>query len=228
MNRYKDIELIIFDCDGVLVDTEKLANRVFIEEVHKFGFKLTPEEAWEHFPGSRFITCVEYVESTNGKKMPLEFIDIYKKRSAEVFAAEVMPIPGVTEVLEKLKLPRVVASNGPKVTIKANLITSGLIRFFQEEHLFSAYDIQKWKPEPDMHLNVSKVLGIHPANCLVIEDSVPGAQAAIAAGMPVLGFMHDGRNQKLLSMDIPKFNDMEELFQYNFMSQSKSISLSSL
>jgi thioredoxin reductase (NADPH) len=213
----KDIELVIFDCDGVLVDTEKLANKVFIEEVSKYGFKLTEAEAWEYFPGSRFAHCVAIVEDMNGRKLPAEFTDIYKKRSAEVFAMEVQPIPGVEQVLSKLKLPKVVASNGPKHTIKANLITSGLIRYFDEEHLFSAYEIQKWKPDPDLHLAVSKHFGINPANCLVIEDSVPGAQAAISAGMHVLGFLHDGRNQKLFSIDIPRFDHMEELFKYHFM-----------
>lgn len=215
----KNIELVIFDCDGVLVDTEKLANRIFIDEVRKYGFQLSEEEAWEHFPGSRFLSCVHYVEQTNGRKLPEEFTAIYKQKSAEVFAAEVQPIPGVTGILANLKLPKVVASNGPKNTIKANLLTSGLMQYFSDEHLFSAYDIQKWKPEPDMHLNVSKVMGIHPSNCLVIEDSVPGAQAAIAAGMHVLGFVHNGRNQKILSMDIQRFEHMEDLFQYSFMQQ---------
>ncbi|MEO5581537.1 MAG: HAD family hydrolase [Saprospiraceae bacterium] len=221
-----EIELVIFDCDGVLVDTEKLANKIFIEELSKFGFALTEEEAWDNFPGSRFATCVTYVEDINGKKLPPEFSERYKTRSAEVFASEVKPIPGVEEVLAQLKLPKAVASNGPKHTIKSNLITSGLIQYFEDDHLFSAYQIQKWKPEPDLHLNVSKLLGIAPSKCVVIEDSVPGAQAAIAAGMNVIGFLHAGRNQKLYSLKIPMIEHMEELFQYGFMKTVKVISAS--
>lgn len=216
----KNIDLVIFDCDGVLVDTEKLANRVFIAEVRKFGFQLSEEEAWEHFPGSRFLTCVEYVEKVNGRKLPEEFTTIYKQKSAAIFATEVKAIPGVENVLATLSLPKVVASNGPKNAIKANLETSGLLRYFSEGHLFSAYDIQKWKPEPDMHIHVSKVMGIDPSKCLVIEDSVPGIQAALAAGMHVLGFVHDGRNHKIMRMPIHTFEHMSDLLQYDFMQSS--------
>ncbi len=208
------IELIIFDCDGVLVDTEQLANRIFISEVRKFGFELTEEEAWEHFPGSRFASCVEYVEKTNMRILPPEFATIYKQKSAEVFATEMQPIPGIHQVLEELKHPKVVASNGPKHTIIANLTTSGLIQYFQEDHIFSAYDIQKWKPEPDLHWAASKYMAVDPAHCLVVEDSVPGAQAAIAAGMQVVGFTHHGRNQKIMNLDIPHLDHMERLYDF--------------
>lgn len=208
----KNIELVIFDCDGVLVDTEKLANRVFIEEVTKFGFQITAEEAWEHFPGSRFADCVAYVEHTNQRKLPVEFTEIYREKSAQVFAAEMEAIPGILHLLSHLALPKAVASNGPKTTIIANLHSCKLHHFFEEQHIFSAYEVQKWKPEPDLHLNVSKVMGIDPANCVVIEDSVPGIQGALNAKMKVIGFSHNGRNQKIMNLDIPIVDHLERVF----------------
>ena len=98
MNRFQDIELFIFDCDGVLVDTEVLANRVFIEEITKLGFTLSAEEAWEHFPGTRFAKCVEYVEQTNQKKVPEEFLEVYRSKSQYVFDTEMQSIPGIIPV----------------------------------------------------------------------------------------------------------------------------------
>lgn len=212
MNRFQDIELFIFDCDGVLVDTEELANRVFIEEITKLGFTLSAEEAWEHFPGTRFAKCVEYVERTNQKKVPEHFLEDYRSKSQYVFDTEMQSVPGIIPVLESLKLPKVVASNGPMKGIISNLKTTSLYHYFNEEDLFSAYDIQKWKPDPDMHLHVSKVKGVAPAQCLVIEDSEAGITAALAAGMNVIGFTHDHRNHKLKPLQITKIEKMEELF----------------
>ncbi|MEP7267436.1 MAG: HAD family hydrolase [Saprospiraceae bacterium] len=213
MNSFENIELFIFDCDGVLVDTEQLANRVFIEEITKFGFHLTSEEAWEHFPGSRFASCIEYVEKTNGRPVPPEFADIYRSKTASVFAHEMEAIPGIRSVLDRLQLPKVVASNGPTAGIIANLRSASLFHYFQEDQLYSAYTFQKWKPEPDMHLHVSSALQVDPSKCLVIEDSVPGVQAAISAGMQVIGFTHDGRNRKLSPLNIPTIDRLEELFE---------------
>ncbi len=209
-----NIELVLFDCDGVLVDTELLANRVFIQEVRKFGFHLSEEEAWEHFPGSRFASCVAYVESTNGKNMPADFVEIYKTKIAEIFAAEITAIPGIENVLAQMQLPKVVTSNGPRQTIITNLTTCHLMQYFHLDHIFSAYDIQKWKPDPDLHLAASTYMKTPPAHCLVVEDSVPGAQAALAAGMQVVGFTHHGRNQKIIAMDIPKIDYMEDLLDF--------------
>lgn len=211
MSKLKHIELIIFDCDGVLVDTEQLANRVFIEEITKLGFHLTMDEAWEHFPGTRFAKCVEYVERTNNKKVPESFLETYRNKSQHVFDTEMEAIPGIVPVLESIRLPKVVASNGPMRGIIANLTSTGLLHYFGEENLFSAYDLQKWKPEPDMHLNVSKIKNTDPANCLVIEDSEAGVQAALSAGMQVVGFMHHHRNHKLKPFDIFKIQAMDEL-----------------
>ena len=211
MNQFKDIELLIFDCDGVLVDTEELANRVFIEEITKLGFDLSPEEAWEHFPGTRFAKCVEYVENTNQKKVPTEFLEIYRNKSQFVFDTEMQAIPGIVPILESLYLPKVVASNGPMKGIIANLKTASLLNYFSLENLFSAYDVQKWKPDPEMHLHVSKIKGVDPAKCLVIEDSVAGVAAAMSAGMKVVGFTHDHRNHKLRPLEISKIDKMHEL-----------------
>ena len=143
--------------------------------------------------------------------MPEAFALTYRQTLSEAFASQLQPIPGVREVLSSIRSPKVVASNGPKEKMVDNLITCRIYHHFREDHIFSAYDIQKWKPEPDLFLTASRHLGADPATCLVVEDSQPGVQAALAAGMQVVGFTHGGRNKKLYNLGVPLINHMNEL-----------------
>jgi HAD superfamily hydrolase (TIGR01509 family) len=208
---FKSIELIIFDCDGVLVDSEPLANTLFARLCREHGFDLSDEEAMERFPGSRFASCVAYVEEKHGRTMPENFVDTYRHALSETFASQLQPIPGVREVLGSIRHSKVVASNGPKEKMVDNLITCRIYHHFRQDHIFSAYDIQKWKPEPDLFLTASTHLGAAPATCLVVEDSPPGVQAALAAGMQVVGFTHEGKNKKLYDLGVPLIDRMTEL-----------------
>jgi len=208
----KPISLVIFDCDGVLVDSEQLANTLFARICRDLGFPISDEEAMEHFPGNRFSTCVQYVEAKNGRPMPPEILPLFRKQCTEVFAARLLPIDGMAEVLNRIKRPKVVASNGPKDKMVENLITCKLIHYFQPDHIFSAYDINKWKPEPDLFLAVADYMGISPEECLVIEDSTPGVQAAMAAGMNVVGFTHSMKNKKLFPLGVPLIHQPHELY----------------
>jgi len=211
ITMFKSIELIIFDCDGVLVDSEPLANSLFARLCREHGFHLSDEEAMEQFPGSRFASCVAYVEQKHGRQMPGDFVLTYRQALSEAFASHLEPIPGVREILPSIQRPKAVASNGPKEKMVDNLITCRIYHHFQQDHIFSAYDIQKWKPEPDLFLTASAHLGAAPATCLVVEDSQPGVQAALAAGMQVVGFTHGGRNKKLYNLGVPLIDQMTEL-----------------
>jgi beta-phosphoglucomutase-like phosphatase (HAD superfamily) len=106
----KRISLLIFDCDGVLVDSEYLANTLFASICRDLGFSISDEEAMEQFPGNRFSTCVQYVEAKNGRSVPPEILPLFRQRCSEVFAARLLPIDGMTEVLNGLQRPKVVAS----------------------------------------------------------------------------------------------------------------------
>lgn len=210
----KRVSLVIFDCDGVLVDSEYLANTLFASICRDLGFSISDEEAMEQFPGSRFSTCVQYVEAKNGRAVPADILPLFRRQCTEVFAARLLPIDGMAEVLNGIQRPKVVASNGPKDKMVENLITCKLIQYFQPDHIFSAYDINKWKPEPDLFITAADYMGVSPDECLVIEDSTPGIQAAIAAGMKVVGFTHSMKNKKLFPLGVPLIHQPHELYTY--------------
>lgn len=141
--------LIIFDCDGTLVDSEGIANEVFVAQVQNLGIPLTHDEAWEHFPGTSLAICMQYVEKTYTVNFPDDFIGHYRQKQRIAFAERLQPIPGVQEALIELKLLKCVASNGPMDIIRRNLITTKLDHFF-DNRIYSAYDINKWKPHPEL------------------------------------------------------------------------------
>lgn len=210
----KPVNLVIFDCDGVLVDSEHLANTLFASICRDMGFEITDEEAMEHFPGNRFSSCVQYVEAKNGRPVPPDILPLFRQQCTEVFAARLLPIDGMAEVLNRIHRPKVVASNGPKDKMVENLITCKLFHYFKPDHIFSAYDINKWKPEPDLFLMAAHVMGVPPDECLVLEDSTPGVQAAQAAGMRVVGFTHSMKNKKLLPLGISLIHQPHELYSF--------------
>ena len=178
--------LIIFDCDGTLVDSESLASIVIEHELQQLGIPITNEEIVREFTGKSTAENVGYVEKTYDVKLPDEFrASIYAKMQ-ERFRIDLLPIEGVPELLNSLTSPRCVASNGPHQQIVNSLTTTNILHHFKQEHIFSAHDIQKWKPEPDLFLWAASSCGFTPQNCIVIEDSLVGYQAALHAGMRVV------------------------------------------
>ncbi len=181
------IEAVIFDCDGTLVDTESIENTVLLQYAREFGLSLTLEEAVRRFAGVKMSDCVEIIESMTGRALPAEFVPEFRRRCRVEFEAGLKPIDGVVDVLSDLQLPYCVASNGPLEKLELTLGLTGLKRFF-EDRVFSAYTINSWKPVPDLFLLAARELGASPRQCLVVEDSLPGIQAGIAAGMQVIAF----------------------------------------
>ena len=206
----KPIQLLIFDCDGVLVDSEPISCRIVAEELRKSGLDISNEEAKHQFAGTSMDYIREYAHQTLGHQIPEDFEEVYRVRSHAAFEAELQPVAGVEEALKALDYPRCVASNGPGYKVKANLEITGLRPLFGEE-LFSAYDIQRWKPEPDLYLYAAKQMNTLPENCLVIEDSTAGVQAAIRAGMRVLGYAGLGGADRLAAAGAQVFTSMTEL-----------------
>ena len=196
-------ELIIFDCDGVLVDSEELSNRVFAEEARKLGSKLTDQEAEDYFAGTSLKHCMEYVEKELGKALPKDFEETYRQKSFEAFERELQPVQGIRNVLEQLNIPFCVASNGPASKVEFNLKLTGLFHFFEpvlpsgKNRIFSAYDLNVWKPDPTLFLTAAKTMNTHPSKCLVVEDSPSGVKAGVAAGMMVLGYAKEKQSSTL-------------------------------
>lgn len=203
--------LIIFDCDGVLVDSEPIASRVLTGELQALGLTITVEDVRALFHGSGFDKVLQHILDQLGRPAPPGFEDAYRKRSTAAFERELQPIPGIQDALKHLQgKRRCVASNGPRFKIEANLALTRLAPFFQED-VFSAYDIQRWKPEPDLFLHAAQTLDTRPEHSLVIEDSVLGVQAARRAEMAVLAYAGAGNAGPLREAGGQVFEDMAAL-----------------
>ena len=206
-------QAVIFDCDGVLVDSEPLENQVFVECVAALGLDLTLEEAIDAYKGKKLAECVADVERRLGRSVPDSFIPDFRMRSAEVFHAQLQPIPGVEGVIEtvqSLSIPFCVASSGPREKIEENLAITGLLSYFQG-NIVSAYEVGSWKPDPSLFLHAAETLGAAPKTCAVIEDSLPGVQAGVAAGMTVFGYAADSDAGPLAAAGAQIFQEMNEL-----------------
>ncbi len=202
--------LVIFDCDGVLVDSEGIATRVLVEEASALGLVLSVPEASERFRGEKMARCVAIIEARLGKSVPEGFVPRVRERIGQAFTTELRPIDGVRDVLASLSIARCVASSGPPEKIRLALGVSGLREYF-DDHLFSSYEIGSWKPEPDLFLHAARVMGATPDACVVVEDSLPGVRAGVAAGMRVLAFADGALAGQLAAEGGEVFRHMREL-----------------
>jgi HAD superfamily hydrolase (TIGR01509 family) len=180
-------ELVIFDCDGVLVDSELIFARVLAECLSGLDFPATLDEAIALGFGSNRVTLAAAVETRYGLALPEPFFDKFAARSAAAFERELLPMPGIEELLAALPLPRCVASNGRLDRVRRRLAMTRLLPFF-EPHVFSASQVAQGKPAPDLFLFAAERLGAPTQGCTVVEDSIAGVEAAVAAGMPVVGY----------------------------------------
>jgi HAD superfamily hydrolase (TIGR01509 family) len=203
-------ELVIFDCDGVLVDSETLSNRVLVEFVAEFGLALELEEAISLFKGGKMADCVAVIEQRLGKKMPQDFVTRLRARTAEAFERELMPVDGIEAALDKINLPICVASSGPPEKIKLALRVTNLLPRF-EGRIFSSYEIGSWKPAPDLFLHAAKNMGVPSPFCAVVEDSILGVRAGVAAGMKVLGYTGQSEATQLEASGASVFCSMYQL-----------------
>ncbi|MCG9792614.1 HAD family hydrolase [Flavobacterium algicola] len=201
---------IIFDCDGVLVDSERISNGTLIEMAKSIGVALTESFVMNHFLGKSLAFCFQYIQDQTEKTLPVNFETEFRERSFEAFKTQLLPIPGIHALLEKIKTDYCVASNGPRDKIILNLTTVNLISKF-EGKIFSAYDINKWKPNPELYLHAAKTMGYEIEDCVVIEDSTAGAQAGLAGGFATLGYLNSHNQTDFKKLGIPVFENMEKL-----------------
>jgi HAD superfamily hydrolase (TIGR01509 family) len=183
--QYRDP--VIFDCDGVLVDSEVIFARVLGECLSDAGFPATHADALVLGFGKNRDTLTAAVEARYGGTLPEGFFEAMRARSALVLERELKPMPGVAELLRALPRMRCVASNGHLQRVRQRLALTGLLGFF-DPHVFSAIQVATGKPAPDLFLLAADRLEAPPAACTVVEDSLVGVAAAVAAGMPVVGF----------------------------------------
>ena len=205
-------KLIIFDCDGVLVDTEAISTRVLAEEARKHGVNISNQEALEVFAGTNLAFVVDFLEKKSNQKLPENFTATYRKQSREEYKKHLLPIPYIHDVVKKLTIPFCVASNAPLLKVEFNLKLTELFPFF-EGNMFSAYEVNAWKPDPTLFLIAAKTMGFQPEDCLVVEDSPSGVRAAVAANMKVLGYATEKKKADILqSHGAIIISDMREIF----------------
>lgn len=185
--------LVIFDCDGVLVDTEPVANRLLVRVLAEEGLSLSYEECRRLFVGRTLQAVQDHAEAALERKLRADWPMYVRDRTLEAFGVGIEPVAGAGEVLRHLREKRLaycVASSGKFEKMRFTLGATGLLPFV-EDVLFSAEEVAYGKPAPDLFLHAAARMGHEPGRCLVIEDSVPGVQAAVAAGMPVIGYAGD-------------------------------------
>lgn len=180
-------ELVIFDCDGVLVDSEPPANRVFAEMLAEHGLDLGFEGTVALLKGLSLKSCLALLATRFDLDLPDDFVDRLERRTYTAFRAELAAVPGVREAVAGLGRPYCVASSGEIEKMRFTLGLTGLLDLF-DGRLYSAEQVARGKPHPDLFLHAAAAMGHLPEACVVIEDSLPGVEAARAAGMAVFGF----------------------------------------
>jgi HAD superfamily hydrolase (TIGR01509 family) len=207
----RPIELVIFDCDGVLVDSERLAVRVDVQVLAALGWPLTEQEVVDRFVGRSHAFFVSEIEAHLGRRLPSDWEDPFQRLYRDAFAAHLTPVPGVVDALDRITLPTCVASSGTHEKMRYTLGLTGLYERFAGR-IFSVEEVTRGKPAPDLFLHAAQRMGVEPSACVVVEDSRHGVEAARAAGMLAFGFAGGLTSaERLRGPRTIVFSDMREL-----------------
>ena len=182
------LSLLIFDCDGVLVDSEEIGIGTLLDAAREHGpLAMELSEAMRLFRGRKMAECADILTERLGRPLPEDFIPEVRVRTADAFRRGLKAIPGIHEALREITIPVCVGSNGPREKIELALSVTGLLPRF-DGRIFSSYEVGSWKPDPGLYLHAAAALGVAPADCAVVEDSVLGVRAGVAAGMQVFAY----------------------------------------
>lgn len=205
------IELVIFDCDGVLIDSERIFNRIFAAHLRGLGAEVDLEYMFEHFVGNSWDHCIGKITGLLGCAPPDDLKHAVWTEARTAFRDELAAIPGIAAALDRIPHPICVASNSGPEELRVNLGMVGLLSRFGDR-IFSAKQVARSKPAPDVYLLAASTLGVQPSKCLVIEDSPVGVAAGVAAGMKVMGYCAHTPAHRLREAGAhPLFKDMRDL-----------------
>ena len=182
-----ETRLVIFDCDGVLVDSERISVRLEVTLLAELGWELTEAEIAERFMGRTDQYMLEQIEAHLGRKLPPDWPEQTTLRYRDALAADLQPVDGVVEALDRIDVQTCVASSGSHDKMAFTLGLTGLYARF-DGRIFSSSEVANGKPAPDLFLHAARQLGVEPAHCVVVEDSAAGVAAARHAGMRALGY----------------------------------------
>ncbi|MEP1766950.1 MAG: HAD-IA family hydrolase [Sulfitobacter sp.] len=205
-------DFVIFDCDGVLVDSELITSRVLRDDLAKWGLDLALDQIEALFVGGTMAGVMRTAREM-GARLPEDWLDRVYEEIFAALEAECTPVPGIEAVLDALDAAGVgyaIGSNGPLSKMDVTLRCCGLKARF-EGRVYSAHDCAASKPAPDVYLKAAAQSGYDPARCAVIEDSATGAKAGAAAKIPVFGFVRGGPRDKMAPHCVALFDDMAEL-----------------
>lgn len=195
------IKHIIFDCDGVIVDSEILASRLAVQMLQPNGYPLSVEEHTRRFSGHKEHEILHQIEHEIGTRIPDNFMPDFVRLMRKAFVEELQPIDGMVDLIKSIQLPKSVVSNSLKEDVVRNTTKVGVIQEF-EGRIFAADMVENPKPDPDLYLLALETIGIAKDEAIVVEDSVPGVTAAKAAGIYAIGFLgashiFEGHGEKL-------------------------------
>ncbi|TQV68287.1 HAD family hydrolase [Exilibacterium tricleocarpae] len=185
--------LVIFDCDGVLVDSETIANETLYRHLTALGLSTSPQACDRRYRGRSMAACVGLIEAQLGRALPEDFLEGLQRDTFSQFERQLTAIPGVVEIVARLHaaaVPFCVASSGSHAKLRLTLTKTGLWSYFAGR-IYSAEDVERGKPAPDLFLHAATQMGVDPQLAWVVEDSLPGVEAGLAAQMQVLAYHSD-------------------------------------
>jgi len=199
---------LLFDCDGTLVDSERLCNQGLVIQFHKLGIALDADQLMMKYRGWELEKILDELSSECGVILPDDFIVEYRLAVAALFESDLQPIQGIKAALDNLPYPKAVVSNGPTHKVEQALMLCGLSEYFGSR-IYSAYDIGVWKPDPTIYLFAAKEMGFEPKDCIVIDDGLVGVEAGYKAGIRTL--FYNRFNQECDLPSVVSFNSMADL-----------------
>ncbi|MBA2727775.1 MAG: HAD family hydrolase [Parachlamydiaceae bacterium] len=212
--------LVIFDCDGVLVDSEYVSSRVFSEALACYGYRISTEECIRRFTGVNAHDCRQVIMEESGLTIPENYWALQQPALLKAYETELTSLmKPVLEILDILKIPRCVASNSSRKHVVHSLEFTKQDAYFNERSIFTSQQVPNAKPAPDLFLFAAKEMGVNPENCIVVEDSSTGTNAGIAAGMQVMMFLggsharYDWYRAQMAVHDKPMLSTCNELLE---------------
>lgn len=208
--------LVIFDCDGVLVDSEGLSTGLLAEMLRAEGLSISLAESRRTFQGLLLAEVFAAAAAKLGRPLPADLPDRFEQERSVLFERELQAVPGAAEAVARVRAAGVevcVASQGKPEKIRLSLQLTGLERLFDPDALFSAYEVPRGKPHPDLFLHAAASMGAPPAGCVVVEDTPSGVIGAVAAGMRVLGYAADSDERQLRLAGAEILDSLETLPQ---------------
>ena len=201
---------ILFDCDGTLVDSENITNRVVANMAGELGISMTLREAQIKFGGKTLDAVIYGMKEMSGKDIPADWLPRLVKEVSKAYETDLQPMEGIKKLLDSIDIPICVASNGEPRHVKGSLMLTGLNGYFNE-NVFTAAEVNRPKPAPDLFLHAAQKMGFKPKDCVVIEDSIPGVTAAVNANIKVYGLVKLCSAEELESAGAIPFKTMNEL-----------------